>query len=110
MLSKVKQLVDGIISGPNMVQCRPEVDSDRESNSLGFTGDLAGAPVIKLAMAQGFEVLEAHRRQIRRDRHATPASSMCKRAAVKRFEFEMLPLAARRGVCGIWALRRIVCQ
>ena len=60
MLSKVKQLVDGIISSPNMVQRRPEVDSDRESNISGLyiIGDLAGAPVIKLAMAQGFEVIE----------------------------------------------------
>ena len=60
MLSKVKQFVDGIISSPNMVQRRPEVDSDRESNIPGLyiIGDLAGAPVIKLAMAQGFEVIE----------------------------------------------------
>ena len=60
MLSKVKQLVEGIISSPNMVQRRPQVDSDRESNIAGryIIGDLAGAPVIKLAMAQGFEVIE----------------------------------------------------
>ena len=60
MLSKTKQLVGGIISSPNMVQRRPEVDSDRESNIPGLyiIGDLAGAPVIKLAMAQGFEVIE----------------------------------------------------
>ena len=60
MLSKTKQLVNEIISSPNMVQRRPEVDSDRESNIPGLyiIGDLAGAPVIKLAMAQGFEVIE----------------------------------------------------
>ena len=60
MLAKTKQLVGGIISSPNMVQRRPEVDSDRESNIPGLyiIGDLAGAPVIKLAMAQGFEVIE----------------------------------------------------
>ena len=60
MLSKAKQLAAGIISSSNMVQRRPEVDSDRESNIPGLyiIGDLAGAPVIKLAMAQGFEVIE----------------------------------------------------
>ena len=78
MLSKTKQLVGGIISSPNMVQRRPEVDSDRESNIPGLyiIGDLAGAPVIKLAMAQGFEVIEhiaAKSDAIGSD----PRSSMC---------------------------------
>ena len=43
-----------------MVQRRPAVNADRESNIRGLyiIGDLAGAPVIKLAMAQGYEIIE----------------------------------------------------
>ena len=60
MLAKAKAFIDGIISSPNMVQRRPAVNADRESNIRGLyiIGDLAGAPVIKLAMAQGYEIIE----------------------------------------------------
>ncbi len=60
MLAKAKAFIDGITSSPNMVQRRPAVNADRESNIRGLyiIGDLAGAPVIKLAMAQGYEIIE----------------------------------------------------
>ena len=60
MLAKTKSLIEGILSSPNMVQRRPDVNENRESNISGLyvIGDLAGAPVIKLAMAQGFEIIE----------------------------------------------------
>ena len=60
MLAKAKAFIDGIISSPDMVQRRPTVNADRESNIRGLyiIGDLAGAPVIKLAMAQGYEIIE----------------------------------------------------
>ena len=60
MLAKAKQLIDGILSSANMIQRRPELKANRESNISGLyvIGDLAGAPVIKLAMAQGYEVIE----------------------------------------------------
>ena len=60
MLAKARQFIDGIIASPNMVQRRPDISADRESNIPGLyvIGDLAGAPVIKLAMAQGYEVIE----------------------------------------------------
>ncbi len=56
----MKSLIEGILSSPNMVQHRPDVNENRESNISGLyvIGDLAGAPVIKLAMAQGFEIIE----------------------------------------------------
>src|SRR5437667_3144910 len=43
-----------------MVERRPALKGHNESNVAGLfvIGDLAGAPVIKLAMAQGFEVIE----------------------------------------------------
>ncbi len=60
MIAKVKEIIDQLTASPNMVQRRPEVNEDRESNIPGLyiIGDLAGAPVIKLAMAQGYEVIE----------------------------------------------------
>ncbi|MBI3666378.1 MAG: NAD(P)-binding domain-containing protein, partial [Acidobacteria bacterium] len=56
----LKRLLDDILSSPNMIQRRPALKSNRQSNIPGLyiIGDLAGAPVIKLAMAQGFEVIE----------------------------------------------------
>lgn len=44
---------------------RPELRANRESNIPGLyvIGDLAGAPVIKLAMAQGVEVIDAIARE-----------------------------------------------
>ena len=60
MLAHVKKAVNGILDSPNMIQRRPQVDANRESNISGLyiIGDLAGAPVIKLAMEQGFDVIE----------------------------------------------------
>ncbi len=74
MLAKAKQFIDGILSSANMIQRRPELKANRESNISGLyvIGDLAGAPVIKLAMAQGYEVIEeiaAKRDAITHDRN-----------------------------------------
>ena len=60
MLNKLKQQIDAILTSGDMPQRRPALNSHNESNIPGLyiIGDLAGAPVIKLAMAQGFEVVE----------------------------------------------------
>jgi thioredoxin reductase/polyferredoxin len=60
MLNKLKQQIDAIVTSGDMPQRRPTLKSHNESNIPGLyvIGDLAGAPVIKLAMAQGFEVVE----------------------------------------------------
>ena len=60
MLDKLKQQIDAILSSGDMPQRRPALNSHNESNIPGLyiIGDLAGAPVIKLAMGQGFEVVE----------------------------------------------------
>src|SRR5208337_2326928 len=60
MLNKLKQQVDAILTSGDMPERRPALKSHNESNIPGLyiIGDLAGAPVIKLAMAQGFEVVE----------------------------------------------------
>ncbi|MDZ7268210.1 MAG: NAD(P)-binding domain-containing protein [candidate division KSB1 bacterium] len=52
-------LVNILHSGSGM-QERPLLDKHHESNIAGLyvVGDLAGAPVIKYAMAQGYEVIE----------------------------------------------------
>jgi len=56
----LKRLLDDLLSSPNLIQRRPALKADRQSNIPGLyiIGDLAGAPVIKLAMAMGFEVIE----------------------------------------------------
>jgi len=56
MLNKLKQQIDAIVTSGDMPQRRPTLKSHNESNIPGLyvIGDLAGAPVIKLAMAQGF--------------------------------------------------------
>jgi NosR/NirI family nitrous oxide reductase transcriptional regulator len=56
----LKRLFDGLLASPNMIQRRPALRSHRQSNIPGLfiIGDLAGAPVIKLAMAQGQEVID----------------------------------------------------
>jgi thioredoxin reductase/polyferredoxin len=53
------QIVSVLHSGSNQNE-RPFVKNHNESNIPGFfiVGDLAGAPVIKYAMAQGYEVIE----------------------------------------------------
>ncbi|HKS96658.1 MAG TPA: NAD(P)-binding domain-containing protein, partial [Terriglobia bacterium] len=60
MLSHVKKWVDAILTSGDMAERRPALKSNNESNIKGLyvIGDLAGAPVIKLAMAQGVEVVE----------------------------------------------------
>src|SRR4030095_15226441 len=58
------QLVSLLHSGSSQFE-RPDRRNHNESNISGLfiVGDLAGAPVIKVAMAQGYEVIEhiAHR-------------------------------------------------
>ncbi len=60
MLNKFKQQIDAILQSADMPNRRPALRKNNESNIPGLyiIGDLAGAPVIKLAMAQGFEVIE----------------------------------------------------
>jgi NosR/NirI family transcriptional regulator, nitrous oxide reductase regulator len=60
VLNRVKQRIDAILASGDMVERRPALKGHNESNVAGLfvIGDLAGAPVIKLAMAQGFEVIE----------------------------------------------------
>jgi thioredoxin reductase/polyferredoxin len=56
----VLKALQEIFESPNLDQRRPDLKANKESNIPGLyiIGDLAGAPVIKLAMAQGFEVIE----------------------------------------------------
>ena len=60
MLDKVKRTIQAIFASADMTERRPVVDSHYESNIKGLyvVGDLAGAPVIKLAMEQGFNAIE----------------------------------------------------
>jgi len=60
MLKKFKQQIDSILQSADMPNRRPALGKNNVSNIPGLyiIGDLAGAPVIKLAMAQGFEVIE----------------------------------------------------
>jgi thioredoxin reductase/polyferredoxin len=60
MLKKIRTQIDAILASGDMPNRRPELRANNESNIPGLyiIGDLAGAPVIKLAMAQGFEVIE----------------------------------------------------
>jgi thioredoxin reductase/polyferredoxin len=59
MFQKIRQQIDTVLSSGDMPSRRPELRANKESNIPGLyiIGDLAGAPVIKLAMAQGFEVI-----------------------------------------------------
>lgn len=60
MRNRVGGLLQSILDSPNMPSRRPQVDGNFESNvrSLYIIGDLAGAPVVKLAMAQGNDLAE----------------------------------------------------
>src|SRR5262249_47724534 len=60
MSNKIQEKVETVFHSSNMLQRRPALGTHNESNIPGVyvIGDLAGAPVIKLAMAQGFEVIE----------------------------------------------------
>ena len=59
MLANVKKTFQAIFSSANMTERRPLVDAHYESNVAGLyvVGDLSGAPVIKLAMEQGYNVI-----------------------------------------------------
>ncbi|MGE5326887.1 MAG: NAD(P)-binding domain-containing protein, partial [Deltaproteobacteria bacterium] len=56
----MKNTIRTVFASPNMAERRPVVDEYFESHIRGLyvVGDLCGAPVIKLAMKQGFEVIE----------------------------------------------------
>ncbi len=60
MFKQIKEKLEEVLSTADMPQRRPALRANNESNVPGLyiIGDLAGAPVIKLAMAQGFEVIE----------------------------------------------------
>lgn len=60
MLNKWKQSIDAVLASGDMPTRRPALRAHYESSLPGLyvIGDLAGAPVIKLAMAQGVEVIE----------------------------------------------------
>ncbi|HUZ45057.1 MAG TPA: NAD(P)-binding domain-containing protein [Terriglobia bacterium] len=60
MLSKIVETVQAIFASANMTERRPALKSHQESNVPGLyvIGDLAGAPVIKLAMEQGYNVIQ----------------------------------------------------
>ena len=60
MLGKLQRWMEGIFETANGTARRPDLNQHRESNIPGLyvIGDLAGAPVIKLAMEQGVEVIE----------------------------------------------------
>ncbi len=60
MLAKIQEKLQAILASGDMPTRRPALRANRESNIPGLyiIGDLAGAPVIKLAMAQGVEVIE----------------------------------------------------
>ena len=65
-LAKIPAAIDswtrrmlGLAAGSEGQYERPKLNSQKESNIPGLfvIGDLAGAPVIKLAMADGFNVI-----------------------------------------------------
>ena len=60
LLEKIHQPILDVLQSGDMPTRRPALNGNRESNVPGLyvIGDLAGAPVIKLAMAQGFEISE----------------------------------------------------
>jgi NosR/NirI family nitrous oxide reductase transcriptional regulator len=55
MIGQVRQFVMGVLESPNMPSPRPVLNDHFESNVPGIyvIGELAGAPVVKLAMEQG---------------------------------------------------------
>ncbi len=60
MIGNVRRFIDGILASGTGESRRPTFDANNESNVPGMfvIGDLAGAPVIKMAMDQGFSVIE----------------------------------------------------
>ena len=60
MLSKIQNWMENLFASANGPSRRPLLSKNLESNIKGLfvVGDLAGAPVIKLAMEQGYQVIE----------------------------------------------------
>ena len=60
MLSKIQNWLESLFASANGPSRRPLLKKNLESNIKGLfvVGDLAGAPVIKLAMEQGYQVVE----------------------------------------------------
>lgn len=61
MFSRIQTyLEDNLFASANGATRRPQLDANNQSNVPGLfiVGDLAGAPVIKLAMEQGYNVVE----------------------------------------------------
>ncbi len=60
ILNTIKRSLDSLLQLGNMPSPRPMLTSDNESNvkNLYIIGDLAGAPVIKLAMEHGFNIIQ----------------------------------------------------
>lgn len=58
MLKRIQNLARRLLDSPNMPSRRPVINANFESNIKGLyvIGDLAGAPVVKLAMEQGHDV------------------------------------------------------
>ncbi len=56
----IREKLEGVLTSGSRDNRRPEIRKGNESNIKGLfiIGDLAGAPVIKLAMAQGVEVID----------------------------------------------------
>ena len=56
----LRKKLDGILQSGTGFSQRPQIDKNHQSNVPGLyiIGDLAGAPVIKLAMEQGYNVIE----------------------------------------------------
>lgn len=60
MLTAIREQIRAVLDSPNGETQRPVVNAHFESNVPGLfvIGDLSGAPVVKLAMAQGNDVAE----------------------------------------------------
>jgi len=60
MLASLKDKILQILNSGNMPSRRPAIDINFESNVPGIfiVGDIAGAPVIKLSMEQGYKVIQ----------------------------------------------------
>ena len=60
ILERIRRAVKAVLESPNMETRRPMVGRNFESNIPGvyIIGDLAGAPVVKLAMEQGHRVAQ----------------------------------------------------
>src|SRR5262245_15699396 len=60
MVRRLSHAIQPILDSPNGDSRRPVIDKNLESNISGLyvIGDLAGSPVVKLAMAQGAQVAD----------------------------------------------------